>query len=370
MVAAARRDAVLRELELRGSVSSAALALRFRTSQMTVRRDLGALEADGLLVRVHGGAVSPAVAAQQQSRADPTAVRPAERPVATIGMIVPTSTYYFPEVIRGASQAARELNCRLVVGATSYSEAEELRQARRLIDRGVDALLITPRDALREGSELLDLLERAGLPVVIIERSIEESIAARLECVRSDHSYGIEIAVRHLLEQGHHRIALAARPVATAAGLAVGYERAMRSASGGRKDDRLRRELSHPPVGQSVSIPELTAFLDDCLGAGVTAAIVLGDADSMAFTDLVLERGLRVPQDFGVIAYDDEISALAAVPLTAVAPPKHELGHTALRLCVDRLRLGDQRARTVVRMILLPALVVRESTVREAASVR
>ncbi len=367
MVAAARRDVILRELELRGSIMNAALAARLGVSQMTLRRDLIALESNGLLVRVHGGALSPGVAVQQE-RADPLASRASERPVATIGMIVPTSAYYFPEVIRGASQAARELNCRLVVGATSYSEAEELRQAQRLIDRGVDALLITPHDTIHEDSPLLELLERAPVPIVVVERSIDEAMAGRLEWVRSDHSYGAEIAVRHLVDEGHQRIALAARPVATATGLNIGYQRAMRAT--GNKAGRMRRELPHPPAGQNVLISELTQLLDDCLAQGVTAAIILGDADSMAFTDLVIERGLRVPEDFGVIAYDDEISALAAVPLTAVAPPKHELGHTALRLVMDRLRLGDERARSVVRMILLPSLIVRESTRRTGDSVR
>ncbi len=135
MVAGARHDAILRELELRGSLSNAAFASRLGVSAMTLRRDLLELERRGLIVRVHGGAMSRSVA-QQQAHESAERGGAASRPVATIGMIVPTTNYYFPEVIRGASQAARELNCRLVVGATNYSPAEELRQAQRLIAGG------------------------------------------------------------------------------------------------------------------------------------------------------------------------------------------------------------------------------------------
>lgn len=44
-----------------GEVTVSALASRFRVSSDTIRRDLDQLDADGLLVRTHGGAVSLAV---------------------------------------------------------------------------------------------------------------------------------------------------------------------------------------------------------------------------------------------------------------------------------------------------------------------
>ena len=331
---------------------------------MTLWRDLVALEGRELLVRVHGGAISSEVA-QQQSRGDRGARDAKTRPVATIGMIVPTTQYYFPEVIRGASQAAHESNCRLVVGASNYSPQEEFRQAERLVASGADALMITPHDTLTAESPLQRMLAEVGIPVVMVERSVEDRLAGRLEWVRTDHAHGAEVAVRHLAEQGHTSIALAARPAATAAGLDVGFRRAM-AGMDAASAVAIRRELSHPQIGDNANIAELGDLLDECLAQGVTAAILLGDADAMAFLDLVLERGLRVPEDFAVVAYDDEVAAFATVPLTAVAPPKHELGHAALRLCVDRLKQPAGTVHTPVRMALLPALIVRESSARTA----
>lgn len=367
MTAAARHDAILRELELRGALSSAAFAARLGVTPMTLWRDLVALEGRELLVRVHGGAVSPAVA-QLQSRGAHDAEGSRARPVATIGMIVPTTQYYFPEVIRGASQAAHEANCRLVVGATNYSPQEEFRQAERLIASGVDALMITPHDTILEDSPLQRMLEEAGVPVVMVERSVEAQIDGRLEWVRTDHAHGAEVAVRHLAQQGHRAIALAARPAATVAGLDAGFRRAMTAMAAVDPESvvLLRRDLSPPKIGDNANLAELAALLDECVAKGVTAVILLGDADAMAFLDLVLERGLRVPEDFAIVAYDDEIAGFASVPLTAVAPPKHELGHAALRLCVDRLKQPAGTSHAPVRMALLPSLVVRDSTVRPA----
>ncbi|GAA1718928.1 substrate-binding domain-containing protein [Isoptericola hypogeus] len=359
MVAAARHDAILRELELKGSLRVAALSSRLRVSEMTLRRDLAELESRGLLARVHGGAVSNAVARQQERATDRAGRRP-QRPVATIGMIAPSASYYYPQVIRGASDAARELNCRLVLGTTNYSEREELRQAERLIAGGVDALLITPRGSLSEGSALHALLTEATTPVVVVERAVDERGAGRLEWVRSDHAYGAELAVRHLAGLGHRRIALAARETPTTGALGDGYEHAM--AHLGLQDHALQRMLPAPGVGEDVTIEEIGRFLDVCVEREVTAALVLGDVDSMAFADLAIERGIRIPEDFALVAYDDEFSDLAAVPLTAVAPPKRDLGYAALRLAVDHLRQAEHTSRAVTRMMLLPTLVEREST--------
>ncbi|AKS34028.1 DeoR/GlpR family DNA-binding transcription regulator [Mycolicibacterium goodii] len=59
MLAAERRRAILRALDDGGgAVRVADLATRLRVSEMTVRRDLDAMDAEELLRKVHGGAVS------------------------------------------------------------------------------------------------------------------------------------------------------------------------------------------------------------------------------------------------------------------------------------------------------------------------
>jgi DeoR/GlpR family transcriptional regulator of sugar metabolism len=52
-----RKQTILQLLEARGQVTIADLSTRFSVSEMTIRRDLGLLESEGLLRRTHGGAV-------------------------------------------------------------------------------------------------------------------------------------------------------------------------------------------------------------------------------------------------------------------------------------------------------------------------
>lgn len=56
MLATQRQHLILQELDAEGTVRVAALADLLRVSEMTVRRDIDALDAEGLLLRVHGGA--------------------------------------------------------------------------------------------------------------------------------------------------------------------------------------------------------------------------------------------------------------------------------------------------------------------------
>jgi DeoR family transcriptional regulator of aga operon len=63
-----RRRAILKMLERDGRVLVADLARHFHTSQVTIRKDLDVLHADGLIHRAHGGAL----ATQSGALEDPT----------------------------------------------------------------------------------------------------------------------------------------------------------------------------------------------------------------------------------------------------------------------------------------------------------
>ncbi len=95
------------------------------------------------------------------------------------------------------------------------------------------------------------------------------------------------------------------------------------------------------------------------------------DDHAARLVETALDRGLRVPDDLAVVAYDDENAELAAVPLTTVTTPRRELGREALQLLVDRIAHDTGERDTDVRdggehrpprhIELLPRLTVRAS---------
>ncbi|NEE61569.1 substrate-binding domain-containing protein, partial [Streptomyces sp. SID8455] len=80
---------------------------------------------------------------------------------------------------------------------------------------------------------------------------------------------------------------------------------------------------------------------------------------------------VRVPGDLALVTYDDEVAALADTPLSAVAPPKREVGRCAAELLVERLSghryPGGEGAAPRRHVALLPALRVRGSCGRPGA---
>src|SRR4051812_14004166 len=76
MLPAQRRQRILREVQVLGTTSIAALSQKYRVSEMTIRRDLQSLEEEGLIKRTHGGAlrqsealIEPRYAAKQELNA-------------------------------------------------------------------------------------------------------------------------------------------------------------------------------------------------------------------------------------------------------------------------------------------------------------
>ncbi|MDP9862226.1 MULTISPECIES: substrate-binding domain-containing protein [Streptosporangium] len=374
MLATERHDLILREVRARGLVRLAELADRLGVSPVTVRRDVADLEDQGLVTRVHGGVAPPRGHARPQAAdgagaGTPDGTQTAPRaggsaaPGAgeslTLGMLVPSATYYYPEVIKGARVAAARLGARLVLGISRYEPAEERAQVEQLLAGGVDGLLVTPCRALDAPEQNLTWLADLDVPAVLVERvAALGSGLEHLDHVATDHAHGGYLAVRHLAALGHRDILFVARRDSpTTPRVRAGYQSGLRSLGllgGPPMIETLAFE--HDPEAFGASIDPAVATI---LEGGATAVVVHNDQDALVLVQKLRSSGLRLPGDVSVVAYDDEVAALADPPLTAVAPPKHAVGRAAVELLVARVTEGEERPRH--HLDLLPQLRLRES---------
>src|SRR2546423_1570646 len=164
-----RRESVLAELRARGTLRVADIARSLGVSAVTVRRDVAQLAADGAIERVHGGIRLPrgqaatatvpgqleqlgpvgqpgffgrsgrlaqsTVTATVEDSGLTAGADDAERPA--VGMVVPSLDYYWPQIIRGARDAAPAAGVRIVLRGSPYDDLDD---GRRPTPRPLDTI--------------------------------------------------------------------------------------------------------------------------------------------------------------------------------------------------------------------------------------
>jgi DNA-binding LacI/PurR family transcriptional regulator len=380
-----RRARLIARVRETGSARVSDLSRVLGVTPVTVRRDLALLVADGTLEKVHGGARIPARTTGLGARTGvgtgiplPDTAAPGGTDHLTIGMVVPSIDYYWPEVIRGARDAAHGA-ARLILRGASYDVDQVRRQVRALVGEdggpGVDGLLVAPPVEGAEATALGEWLADLSLPVVLMERRLAAGpYREPLESVATDHALGSGMAVRHIAEGGHRRVGLVtSRTSPTSAAVRRGF---LTVAEELGLDVVL--DLETVPLSDAGWADEAASVLDRCAESGATALLVHSDREAISLVEQAQERGVRVPADLAVVAYDDEVAGLADPPLTAVRPPKAAIGAGAVELLTRRLAAaraegggpsdsegGDQvtgAERPVHRIELSPRLIVRASS--------
>jgi len=345
------------ELRRHGSVRVREFAVLLGVSELTVRRDIAALASQNLLTKVHGGATLPT----DLGPTTHTRRRGTGPPRFTIGMVVPSLDYYWPAIVSGVRSAAVAQDVQIQLRGSTYDWAEDQRQITRLIEaQQVQGLLLAPN---LDGDDVPEMIQWIGdlpVPVILIERQPPRWTPTKnqLEWVRSDHALGLEIAVRHLHQHGHRSIGLVlSKGSPTSPHLERGWELACADL-GLCPDLVMRKSIRMESPGYRETIDEL---LDRCHAAGTTALIVHSDPDAMSIAQYCAERGISIPDDLAIVAYDDEVARLAEPAMTAIRPPKPMVGRTAVELMVARLAEGHRRPSQ--RILITPQLMIRDSSI-------
>jgi beta-glucosidase len=218
---------------------------------------------------------------------------------------------------------------------------------RELIARGVDGIVVF---ASRVSDAKLQQYARQ-VPIVATGRRLR---SPGLFGLQIDDRHGATLAVRHLLELGHRRIAFIAgsdnHPDAPKR--LAGYKMALQDA-GIRFNPRLVTTGDwHEEGGLRATLELLDANQD------FTALLCVNDQTAYGAFLGVFRNGLAVPRDISVVGFDDLSSAAYQVPpLTSVRQSARTLGEQSARAVLELLAQGRPRLSPV-----RAELIVREST--------
>jgi LacI family transcriptional regulator len=262
----------------------------------------------------------------------------------TVGAVVSdVSNPFYTELLRGIEDRLDPDGLSLIICSSDGEADREARQLRMLAEQGVRGILITPMDGTVD--RLADL-QRIGVASVLMDAGPGELPSVGVDSVR-----GGRLALDHLLEQGHRRIAFlaAAENMGPSEQRLKGAMEAVRAAGLDPSEVLEVVHLEHP----NASAGEIaTARLMDSQRPP-TAVFGVNDIVALGALRALRERGVRVPDDVSVVGYDDLfLDTELAVPLTSVRQPMRELGWAA----ADLLLTGQPHD------LFTPELVVRESS--------
>lgn len=178
-----------------------------------------------------------------------------------------------------------------------------------------------------------------------------------------DNYLGGRMAMSHLLEQGYRRIGHISGPLDwwEARQRAAAWKDALNEA-GLEARNEYCVEGNWSPASGGLAIEKLFDQYPD-----MDAVFVANDQMALAVIQAACQRGLNVPDDLGIIGFDDiPESAFFYPPLTTIHQDQHSVGKVAVEETIKMIESGWQGLVPIEpkSIKLAPTLVVRQSSLR------
>ena len=275
-------------------------------------------------------------------------------------LVIDAANPFFADVARGVEDTVQEGGGVVLLGNSAGDGERERRYLELFEEQRVRGVLIAPTGT---DAPSVQSLTRRGIPVVLVDRFREDGA---FSSVSVDDVAGGRLAVEHLVERGHRRIAF------------VGGPSSLRQVSDRREGaeqviGRTKRSSLHVVPTDAMTTTAGREAADELLSLDArkrpTAVFAANDLLAIGLLAGLLGHGVRVPEDVALVGYDDiEFAAAAAVPLSSVRQPRVELGRRAAELLFEQLKARDEGRPVHVEQVRFDCeLVVRRSSGRRRA---
>jgi LacI family transcriptional regulator len=268
----------------------------------------------------------------------------------TIGVVIADNRNpFYAEVLNGIEEAAREKNYHIILANTQRDYKKEEEAINLLLAKRVDGLLITP---VQDRDDDIKNLIEANIPFVIVGRDFKN---IEVDTVYNDEVRGGFLATEYLIKKGHKRIALINGFLhkSPAKGRLEGYKNALKK-YGITFDDAL------VTVGD-IDVKDGYERTKQLFEKGLNFTAIFAYNDIMAFGAMqaIKEKSLRIPEDIGLVGYDDiPFSSFISPSLTTIRLKKQELGAESVKLLLSRIN-GNRKK--IKKVMLGVELQIRES---------
>lgn len=259
----------------------------------------------------------------------------------SVGFIVgDISNPLMATITSGAESVLRSAGYSMLLMNSEHDPEFDARHIRFFQARRVDGMILSLASERRP--ETIDALAQVDVPIAMIDRDLPTELRASI--VRNDHRSGMRVAVEHMLDLGHRRIAL----ITGALDLWPVRERvagmAEAVAARGVPDETISLIGSLSAEHGEASTEQLLA-----MRPRPTAIVAGGNQVLAGCVRALVRNSIRVPDDISLVTCDEvDLSELHSPPIASVARDTLLLGRTAAELLLERFNGGEPRT------VLLP----------------
>jgi DNA-binding LacI/PurR family transcriptional regulator len=276
----------------------------------------------------------------------------------SVGVLAPDlSEGYFTSVMSGVVKELTSAHYFYFTACHDWKQELIEQYPRMLVERAVDGFLLlnTPADQL-------------SVPVPVVAISAHSAVDNVTNIVL-DHHKAVEIALQHLYQLGHRRIAFMRGPraipdseyrwqsieqVAGEIGFRIDPALVVRIDATGWSN-----KTGQHPMAPEIGHKPMQALLEKT--KDFTAVFCFNDIAAIGAIRALKDAGLRVPEDVSVVGFDDIQSAAYSTPsLTTVRQPLLEMGKRGAEILLKRI--ANREAPYPAEIVMTPELIVREST--------
>lgn len=298
------------------------IGLRFGISRQTVRHALSILERDGVIESRQGSGnyVLPVTGVSGSS---------SKRNISSKTAVVVSTYvngYIFPKIIQGMEKVLEKENWKIRITFTHNRYETERKVLTQLIeDEDVDGLIIEPaRTGLPSPNlECYRKLQERGIPIVFFHSYFREM---DIPHVSMDDKRAGYLAAKHLIEQGHRKIAgIFKLDDGQGQRRFSGYVQALSDYGMKIRNQQVVWLDTEEEQDMAVSKERIFRRLRGCTGC-----VCYNDEVANHLIELCGESGIQIPKDLSLVSIDNsDLARLGSVLLTSVVHPMEALGQKA-----------------------------------------
>jgi DNA-binding LacI/PurR family transcriptional regulator len=340
--------------------TEAELCERFAVSRSTIRQALNRLEVSGVITRTRGKGTFVHQLVTPNSAENTAANNRKEHSPYTshkvLGLVFcARSDTLQMNILLGAERAAKSRGYALMFGYSGENRDTEAQEVERLLQIGVNGLLVMPVSNLPTTSGVQMIIDHKT-PFVLVDRYLSDLDTSY---VVSDGFDGMYRVTEHLLTLGYESFEFITAGLEELSTTSVneryqGYCKAL--------EDYGRAAEIKPLVPLQVEDKEeVGAFLNrrQSTARMPLAIVAVHDAIAINFMRSAAGLGLTPPADFAIVGFDNlPMSSHMPVPLTTVSQPRYDLGFKSAHLLIDKI---EGVASSNEKIVLPVSLVVRDS---------